>query len=156
MATYSSVSSDMDGVTSWTSVASRDEFYLAWGLKNGTLVLAQFNGPHAEIAIRRKYNDPRLDALAPYKLKHFVSNRYLWLVVAYEPLTRQAQHTVAVYQINGTLFKQRQIIESQDYVDIDVLQVKGDTFMALSSGPSLGATSANKPEVSLGRLERLT
>lgn len=135
---------ELVGVTAWTAIASPDEFYLAWGLRNGSLVLAQFNGPRADIAVRRKFRDQKIVGV-PYKLKHFVHNRFLWLVVAYQTVhDPHDPFKIAVYQINGTVFKRRQEIVHDMHkgrMDMDILQSRGHTYMAMSVGSEVSARS---------------
>lgn len=139
---------DLSGVTCWTSIESREEYYLSWGNRNGTILLAQFNGPIGQVIVTRRYNDDRLVGYTPYKMKHFVSERYLWLVIAYEPRLPTEQFAFAVYQVNGTVFKRRQLIKSNEYVDFDIMRHKRSFYMAVSLGPPLGQPEPSTSQVS--------
>ena len=130
--TTSAASKDLEGVTTWITIEGRENFYLAWGVNSGGLRLAQFNGPFAETVIKRRFTDFSIAPSLPYKMKYFVNRRFLWLVVAYKTVALPRSYTVAVYQINGTVFTQRQVIQSDSYVDIDVLYSK-QVHMAMST-----------------------
>lgn len=130
--TTSAASKDLEGVTTWTTIEGRENMYLAWGVNSGGLRLAQFKGPYAETAIKRRFTDFSIAKSLPYKMRYFVNRQFLWLVVAYKTVAVPRMYTVAVYQINGTVFTQRQVIQSDSYVDIDVMTTK-HVYMAMST-----------------------
>ena len=137
VSTPSATSKDMAGVASWLTIEGRDNFFMVWGLNTGAIRLAQFDGTSGETILRRRYTDVTIYNAVPYKMRHFLNRRFLWLVVTYRSVALPRKYTVAVYQVNGTMFTQRQVIEADTYVDIDVMQFKSVVYMAMSTDHSV-------------------
>ena len=124
-------SPDLNGVTAWASIEGSSDFYLVWGSRGGQLTLAQFNGPFGETVIRQRFRDARFTGHKPYKMRYFVENRFLWLIVAYSDPEKPISSSIVVYQVNGTLFVPKQLIRA-DGADIDVIQDRGSVYLAIS------------------------
>ncbi|KAI1289372.1 hypothetical protein HDE_08417 [Halotydeus destructor] len=139
---------DLTDVSCWTSIASMDEFYLAWGRGNGELLLARFIPQEPSLTFRRTFRDTGLRDMVPYKISHFVDRNYLWLVVAYHPVVLENRgHYVGVYQVNGTSFKQTQLIKEEERIDFDILSLKEKRYMAFSVGSRFSHPSADKVNI---------
>ena len=126
-----SPTTDLNGVTVWTSIESREAFYVIWGSRDGGLTLAQFNGPFGETTVLQRFYDERFSHQRATKMRYFVETDFMGLVVAYASPVNPETTTLAVYHVNRTVFSPKQVL-SVKKADMDLIQDRHLVYLAIS------------------------